>query len=1404
MNNFVKMLMALMFVLVFALPGMAQSWNIGSPNLTSVTATLSEDRGTLTISGTGAMMEDYSSWAWGGFNTTITTVIIEVGVTYIGSGAFRGFINLTSITIPNSVTSIGGQVFWGCTGLTSITIPNSVTSIGNQVFWGCTGLTSITIGNGVTAIAGAGFGHGAGEFSGCTGLMSINVAPDNPNFSSENGVLFNKNRTVLIVYPSGKQGAYSIPASVTGIERLAFYSCTGLTSVTIPNSVNWIGNSAFARCTGLTSITIPNGVTWIGEGAFSVCTGLKSVTIPVGWTTTIGDGVFSGCTNIESVAITGTGAMTNFFSRPPWYDSRNSITNVIIGNGITTIGANAFLGCTGLTSITIPNGVTSILSRAFQGCTGLTSITIPNGVTWIENSAFWDCTGLTSINVAPNNPNFSSEDGILFNKDKTALILYPPGRQGAYTIPNSVTSIGALAFSGCTGLTSITIPDSVTSIGSSAFSGCIGLTSITIPNSVTSIGDLAFSSCTGLTSINVAPNNHNFSSEDGILFNKDKTALILYPPGRQGAYTIPNSVTSIGDRAFSGCTGLTSITIPNSVTSIGSSAFVACTRLTSITIPNSVITIGSWAFSNCTGLTSVTIGNNVTTIESSAFQSCTGLTSIISLNAIPPTLGSLVFNNINASACLYVPQNNIDAYRGAIQWRNFNCINSASVVGYPTVTFDSQDGSIIIPQTVLIDNKAAKPADPTRPNHVFGGWYKEAAYINPWDFDIDIVTADVTLYAKWKLNTYVVTFVDGLGNEIVVRTVDHGANATPPDNPIRETHNFTGWSGDYTNVTNDRTITALWEIKTYAVTFVDGLGNEIVVRTVNHGANATPPDNPIRETHNFTNWSGDYTNVTSTRTITALWEIKTYAVTFVDGLGNEIIVRTVDHGANATPPDNPIRETHNFTNWSGDYTNVTSTRTITALWEIKTFVVTFVDGLGNEIVVRTVDHGANATPPDNPIRETHNFTNWSGDYTNVTSTRTITALWEIKTYAVTFVDGLGNEIVVRTVDHGANATPPDNPLRETHNFTDWSGDYTNVTSDRTITALWEIKTYSVTFVDGLGNEIVVRTVNHGANATPPANPTRETHNFTGWDNGFDNVTSDLIVTAQWTIKSYTVTFVNGIGTTLKTENVNYGSFAIAPATPFRTGYTFTGWDIVFTNVTGNLTVTAQWTIINSQDNTDITATRTMIEGVRFGPVAQSVLNSQGMARGFVEDAIAELNLNGVSAVVTAVGFRAAFNGTDGSYTFRVTLNKGAGTQQMTGILELVISATPVSVLSPDRIVPNPQQPNKEEFVHITILVGEFTAGPNPVARSAGSVTFFRQGKWVQSAMLTIFDASGNVVNKIRITDNAINTQERRKVGFWDLTDRRGRMVSEGTYLVRGVVTTADGKRERVSVLVGVQ
>jgi len=250
--------------------------------------------------------------------------------------------------------------------------------------------------------------------------------------------------------------------------------------------------------------------------------------------------------------------------------TKANIPHTIKGVTVTSIGGSAFRYCTSLTSVTIPDSVTSIGGWAFADCASLTSVTIPDGVTSIGEYTFSWCTSLTSATI-PDSVTSIGEFAFHNCKSLTSM-----------TIPRSVVSIGYDAFGWCESLTSVTILDGVRSIGNSAFTDCKSLTSVTIPNSVTSIGRGAFSSCASLTGIWVAEgNSHYVSDASGVLFNKDKTTLVQCP-GAFAVYTIPGSVTSIGDDAFSGCASLTSVTIPDSVTSIGNYAFSCCGSLTDV------------------------------------------------------------------------------------------------------------------------------------------------------------------------------------------------------------------------------------------------------------------------------------------------------------------------------------------------------------------------------------------------------------------------------------------------------------------------------------------------------------------------------------------------------------------------------------------------------------------------------------------------------------------------------------------------------------------------------------------------------------------------------------------------------------------------------------------------------
>lgn len=556
--------------------------------------------------------------------TKITQLTLPSGVSTIKKYAFQGC-SLTSVNIPNyTVTSIGNSAFENCSSMTSVSIGNSVTSIGENAFRGCTGLTSVFIPSGITVIS-------AGVFRECSNLTSVDL-----------------------------------PNGISQIGENAFYNCSRLTDLFIPDEVpSTIGAYAFCGCSSLTSVTIPSTVNAIGNYAFSSCSSLTSVTI-----------------NSNAIASASYSEMFNMKNK-----FGNQVRRYTFGSGITSIGNNAFYGCTGMAELILPSSLSSIGSYAFQNCSGLNWVKISDLNAWYA----------IDFANAYANPLYYA-DHLYVNTNEVVGL----------TVTSNISEIKDYAFVGYIGLHSVNFGSSVTSIGNQAFMNCTGLTSVTIGNSVNTIGNEAFKDCTNLTSVTL--NNSAIASADYTSSNNLKTIFgnqvtnytfgaIVYSIGKYACYgctgltslTFPNTLQTIGLHTFNGCTSLTSVTLPSSVYFIDQSAFQGCSGLNGVvisnlaawcaidfgnayanplsyakhlylnnnevinlTIPSSVSEIKDFAFTGSTGLRSVTFHSDVTSIGSQAFKNCTHL-SALNIPSSMVSIGDYAFENCSGMTTLTLP-----------------------------------------------------------------------------------------------------------------------------------------------------------------------------------------------------------------------------------------------------------------------------------------------------------------------------------------------------------------------------------------------------------------------------------------------------------------------------------------------------------------------------------------------------------------------------------------------------------------------------------------------------------------------------------------------------------------------------------------------------------------------------
>ena len=465
------------------------------------------------------------------------------------------------------------------------------------------------------------------------------------------------------------------------IAVLAIVMCAATVQAQNPTS-GTTGPLTWKYDTGTKTLTIsgkgdmPN-YTWKDPAPWEEHNGEMLILVIEEGITRIGNQAFENAGNLISVTLPKT--VTRIGDDA--FGFCGSLPMVTIPAGVTRIGDRAFTYCSNLAMATLPVALQEIGENAFAQCSKLTSVAIPAGLKTIGAGAFAGCSNVSAITVEAKNADYVVMDGILFNKEKTALVQYPAGRVAtSYVIPKEVTSIGGSAFNSAKNLTAVTIPAGVTEIGNEAFVNCVKLTSITIPAAVKTIGANVFGYCHELAEIKVEAANTAYTSADGVLFDKAKKTLIKYPERRNAtAYAIPAEVTNIESYAFEYTQNLTSITIPTSVKKIGVAAF-ASTVLTSVVIPDGVDTISGMTFRWCSNLRSVTLPASIKMIGFGAFAECKKLEEMTVKAKTPPIVDNLVFAQVPvANVTLTVPKGSKAAYAAAPVWKEFKQISESTV-----------------------------------------------------------------------------------------------------------------------------------------------------------------------------------------------------------------------------------------------------------------------------------------------------------------------------------------------------------------------------------------------------------------------------------------------------------------------------------------------------------------------------------------------------------------------------------------------------------------------------------------------------------------------------------------------------------------------------------------------------
>ncbi|MBQ9101422.1 MAG: InlB B-repeat-containing protein [Paludibacteraceae bacterium] len=501
-----------------------------------------------------------------------------------------------------------------------------------------------------------------------------------------------------------------------------------------------------------------------------------------------------------------------------------------------------------------------------------------------------------------------------------------------------------------------------------------------------------------------------------------------------------------------------------------------------------------------------------------------------------------------------------------------------------TITFDTDGGSAIDAITQDYNSAITVPAEPTKTGYNFEGWTPDIPERMP--------SEDLTIKANWKINQYTITFDTDGGTPIDAITQDYNTAISAPANPTKTGYTFNGWDTEIPTSmpAEDITIKANWKINQYTITFDTDGGTPIDAITQDYGTTVTIPADPTKEGYSFNSWDKviPTTIPAENMTIKAQWIVNQYTISFDTDGGTPIEAIKQDYNTAITPPANPTKTGYSFIGWDKEIptTIPAENMTIKAQWDINQYTITFNTDGGSAIDAITQDYNTSIEAPVNPSKEGYSFEKWDRKIpTNMPAENiTITAIWKINQYTISFNTDGGSEIAPITQNYGTTIAKPNNPTKTGYTFASWTPEVpaTMPAGDLEIKANWTVNQYTITFNTDGGNTIDAITQDYNTAITTPANPTKIGYSFIGWDKDIPKTmpAENMTINANWDINQYTITFDTDGGDEIKEIKQDYNSLITKPTNPKKEGHTFKDWTPTVPNrmPAQDMTIKANWEI----------------------------------------------------------------------------------------------------------------------------------------------------------------------------------------------------------------------------------